>query len=312
MSREVLHVVPHNQEWAVKREGNERHSSTHGTQKEAIEAARELAKERDDIVIHRPDGTIRERVTYMGGNNGSQGQESSSNTPQGVRGETRTDKRETVRPSDLFSVGSRVSWAAVAAGVAVALAMYITLSLLAVAVGVSTIDQVGSQTFRIGAAIVSAVILLGSMFLGGYVVSRTTAGEQPGEAVAYGTIMWGTAVMLLLAAGASTGAGYLSGMRQLGSPTTPTMDTARMQRELNLTPAQAERYASVTNESQAAADRATPQSIAWWTFGGVALSLLSAMAGSYFGAGPEFVLRGARRTDGVPAAPATRVEPRPA
>jgi len=309
MSREVLHVVPHNQEWAVKREGNERHSSTHGTQKEAIEAARELAKERDDIVIHRPDGTIRERVTYMGGTNGSH--DSSGTTPQGVRGDTRNDTRETVGPSDLFSVGSRVSWAAVAAGVAVALAMYITLSLLAVAVGVSTIDQVGSQTFRIGAAIVSAVILLGSMFLGGYVVSRTTAGEQPGEAVAYGTIMWGTAVMLLLTAGVSTGTGYLSGMREFGTPTTPAMDTAKMQRELNLTPAQADRYAAVTRDSQAAADRASPQAIAWWTFGGVALSLLSAMAGSYFGAGPEFVLRGARRTDGV-AAPGTRVEPRPA
>src|SRR5215204_5340851 len=69
MAKSVLHVVPHNHEdWAVKREGNERASSTHATQKEAIEAARELAKELDDIVIHRPDGTIRERVTYYGSN----------------------------------------------------------------------------------------------------------------------------------------------------------------------------------------------------------------------------------------------------
>ena len=304
MSREVLHVVPHQQEWAVKREGHERTSSTHGTQKEAIEAARELAKEQDDIVIHRPDGTIRERVTYMGGNGTSQEDRAAATN------DTRKDTRTAVGPSDLFSVGSRVSWAAVAAGVTVALAMYITLSLLAVAVGVSTIDQVGSQTFRIGAAIVSGVILLGSMFLGGYVVSRTTTGEQPGEAVAYGTIMWGTTVLLLLVGGVTTGAGYLSGMRQFGTPTTPALDTARMQRELNLSPTQAERYAAVTRESQDAADRATPQAIAWWTFGGVALSLIAAMAGGYFGAGPEFVLR--RRTDGVVAAPGVRVEPRPA
>jgi Uncharacterized protein conserved in bacteria (DUF2188) len=40
MAKSVLHVVPHNDTWAVKREGNERASSTHPTQKEAIEAAR--------------------------------------------------------------------------------------------------------------------------------------------------------------------------------------------------------------------------------------------------------------------------------
>src|SRR3954469_19264216 len=106
MAKDVLHVVPHEQNWAVRREGNDRVSSTHPTQKEAIEAARELAKERDDIVIHRPDGTIRERVTYMGGNGGSQeGRADTSN-------DSRRDSRTAVGPSDLFSVGSRVSWAA--------------------------------------------------------------------------------------------------------------------------------------------------------------------------------------------------------
>jgi len=40
-------VVPHDGSWAVKREGNERASSTHKTQREAIDAARELATEGD-------------------------------------------------------------------------------------------------------------------------------------------------------------------------------------------------------------------------------------------------------------------------
>jgi hypothetical protein len=66
MAKDVLHVVPHEQAWAVRREGNERVTTTSPTQRDAIEAARELAKEQDDIVIHRPDGTIRERVTYYG------------------------------------------------------------------------------------------------------------------------------------------------------------------------------------------------------------------------------------------------------
>ncbi len=42
MAKDTLHVVPHDDSWAVKREGNERSSSTHSTQKEAIDAAREL------------------------------------------------------------------------------------------------------------------------------------------------------------------------------------------------------------------------------------------------------------------------------
>ena len=78
MSKSVYHVTPNDDRWAVKKEGNERASSMHDTQAEAIESARELAHQHDDIVIHRPDGTIRERITYSGtsnseSNGGSQG-----------------------------------------------------------------------------------------------------------------------------------------------------------------------------------------------------------------------------------------------
>ena len=37
------HVVPHQGDWAVKGEGNERATSVHTTQEEAIERAREIA-----------------------------------------------------------------------------------------------------------------------------------------------------------------------------------------------------------------------------------------------------------------------------
>src|SRR5690348_16342373 len=130
MAKSVLHVVPHDQEWAVKREGNDRTSSTHGTQKDAIEAARELAKEQDDIVIHRPDGTIRERVTYSGSNG------------NGSERETERDMANTTRvePRDVVSVGTRVRWSAVFAGVIVAFAVCVTLNLLAFAIGLSSVD----------------------------------------------------------------------------------------------------------------------------------------------------------------------------
>jgi uncharacterized protein YdaT len=59
------HVVPHGHEWAVRREKSERVSSIHSTQSDAIEQAVEWAENRGtEVVIHRPDGTIRDSDSY--------------------------------------------------------------------------------------------------------------------------------------------------------------------------------------------------------------------------------------------------------
>ena len=59
------HVVPHGGDWAVRGEGNERATSVHGTQREAIEAAREMAiKQGSEMLIHGRNGQIRERNSY--------------------------------------------------------------------------------------------------------------------------------------------------------------------------------------------------------------------------------------------------------
>lgn len=59
------HVVPHKDGWGVRGEGNERVTSVHDTQAEAIEAAREIAKNQgSELVIHRADGRIRDRDSY--------------------------------------------------------------------------------------------------------------------------------------------------------------------------------------------------------------------------------------------------------
>lgn len=59
------HVVPRNGEWAVLGAGNGRATSLHGTQAEAIEAAREIANnQRSEVVIHRPNGQIRDSNSY--------------------------------------------------------------------------------------------------------------------------------------------------------------------------------------------------------------------------------------------------------
>lgn len=65
MSGKNQHVVPRGSEWAVKGAGNERASSVHGTQQEAIEAARETAiRQGSEMLIHGRNGQIRERNSY--------------------------------------------------------------------------------------------------------------------------------------------------------------------------------------------------------------------------------------------------------
>lgn len=59
------HVVPHNGRWAVRGAGNEKVTSTHNTQKDAIMVARKIAKnQQSEVVIHRPNGTIRDKDSY--------------------------------------------------------------------------------------------------------------------------------------------------------------------------------------------------------------------------------------------------------
>ena len=60
-----IHVVVHNNGWATKKEGAQRVGHTADTQKEAFEKARNQAKrEKVEVVIHRPDGTIRNSNSY--------------------------------------------------------------------------------------------------------------------------------------------------------------------------------------------------------------------------------------------------------
>ncbi len=59
------HVVPHPEGWAVKGAGNEKYTAVYDRQDEAIERARDIAiNYRSSVIIHRKDGTIRDRMSY--------------------------------------------------------------------------------------------------------------------------------------------------------------------------------------------------------------------------------------------------------
>lgn len=59
------HVVPHNGKWAVKGANNQKVTKIVSTQKEAIDLARNIAKNQgSELFIHRPNGQIRDRNSY--------------------------------------------------------------------------------------------------------------------------------------------------------------------------------------------------------------------------------------------------------
>ncbi len=60
-----VHVIPHQGQWAVKKEGDQRATSIHSTQRDAIDTARETAKaEKSELVIHNRNGQIRNKNSY--------------------------------------------------------------------------------------------------------------------------------------------------------------------------------------------------------------------------------------------------------
>ena len=59
------HVVPHQEGWAVKGAGNQRATSVHDTQQQAIDVARGIARNQEsELVIHRQNGRIRDKDSY--------------------------------------------------------------------------------------------------------------------------------------------------------------------------------------------------------------------------------------------------------
>ena len=59
------HVVPHEDGWAVKGAGNQKATNVVDTQKEAIDIAKSIAtNQQSEVVIHRPDGRIRDKDSY--------------------------------------------------------------------------------------------------------------------------------------------------------------------------------------------------------------------------------------------------------
>src|SRR3954462_8514599 len=116
---------------------------------------------------------------------------------------------------DVLAVRSRVSWGAITAGAMVALATYVVLTLLGLAVGIEVAVRGSDVSLGAPAAIYTLVTLLVAMFFGGWATSRLAVGESKLEAVLYGIILWGALFLglaRLFSAGVRTGFGAMVGL----------------------------------------------------------------------------------------------------
>jgi hypothetical protein len=219
----------------------------------------------------------------------------------------------TVQAQDILPVRSRVSFSAIFAGAVVALALILLLSLLGGALGLSLSNHMHEHSFNVGAAVWAVVTVLLSLFAGGCVATRCAVGETTGEALIHGTIMWGLVFALLLwltTAGIRMGfnAALNTALTAVNLQVNARLSDADLQaagfsqEEIARFRSQFDRLRAANLPAEAQAqfeqNRDTAVRAAWWTFGGVLLSLLAALAGALAGAGPQVVLTrlGFRRT----------------
>lgn len=211
---------------------------------------------------------------------------------------------DTAHTRDVLPVFSRISWGALLAGLFVTLAVFVVLTTLGAAIGISSADQISGDTVATGAGIWAVVTALLAFFCGGCVVSRCTAGETKAEAVVYGTVLWGAAFAMILWATGSvlrTGATVAVGSANVAASAGGSADWERAARRANLTDAQINQ---VRAELPAAARvQDVSAAAAWWSFAGVLLSLGAAIGGAVASAGPHPIVGGMifRRTGPEPA-----------
>src|SRR5262245_18520132 len=206
---------------------------------------------------------------------------------------------------DLVGVKSRVSWGAIVAGSAVAVATFIVLTLLFAAIGVS-LNEAGvrdPKAIGYGTLVAAIFSIVASLFLGGWIASQLTAGENQREAAIYGILTWATVTAItLFLVGMGVRAGYMAVVG--GSVVVQNNDRVRTFEEPAIRPGYTQQdidrmKAAVTPERVRAAaedpenqEKARQAAVyaAWIALVGTMLAMAAAVGGAVLGAGPHLRL----------------------
>ncbi len=208
------------------------------------------------------------------------------------------------RVEDFASVGTRINWGAIFAGSILSLALYVLLSILGTAVGLTISERLNPSNLKWTAIGWAIFVTCVSLFVGGIVTSALTVGENKTESVIYGIVMWGLTLALVLgfgAVGVQTSFHTLIRMREMAEPGTPgaTEGWIAAARSAGVPAEQvdewrrklsANRDGAAPPAEQPALDREAATRLAWYAFGGTWGSMIAAALGGLVGAGPTFRL----------------------
>ena len=221
-----------------------------------------------------------------------------------------------IQSDDLLPVHSRVSWGAIAAGSVIALAMYFLLTLLGGAIGFTLTDYAQAETIGTMAAVWAIAVTAVCLYMGGFIASQLTTGENRMEALVYGVLVWAvTFAMLvwLMATGVRAGFNAMLGVATAGTALVDTAaqnttqsDWEEVARRAGFDQSQidavkdraknapADARAAVNDPANQEKMRDTAREVGekatkvtWYTFLGTVISMLAAAFGGYIGSGPN-------------------------
>lgn len=216
------------------------------------------------------------------------------------------NETQPVQYEDITGVRSRVSWAAILAGTAIALATSLMLTFFFTAVGLSLRDaDIRGDAMGVGAIVAAVFTLLASLFVGGWVATQMTAGETHREAVIYGILTWATVTAVsLVMVGMGVRAGYfavVSGtMVAQNTPAVQQQSWEQLARSAGVPQERIDAARQAINPEQVRAEATDPANreraenaavtAAWVGFVGALLSIGAAVGGALAGSGPNFRL----------------------
>lgn len=200
-----------------------------------------------------------------------------------------------------------ISWGAVFAGIFVAIASQITLTLLGLGIGLAAVNpgqQQSPTAMAVGAGLWWLITGLISLFLGGYVAARMSGSVRRSEGALHGLATWAAAavfsVLLMttsiagLVGGSANMVGQYLGQQQAqGKTVDQTMQEARQQlSELTGHPAQPATPTEPARPEDVKAAKDTAARAALWAFFAMLLGCGAAIGGRVTGAPQRSYARG--------------------
>lgn len=227
------------------------------------------------------------------------------------RATDRNDDRPHDMVPDLMGVKSRVSWSAILAGAVIALACFFAFSFFFSAIGITMTDAgVRDRTIGYGALAAAIFSIVASLFIGGWVASQMTVGENRQEAVIYGILTWAafTAVSMWMVA-TGVRAGYFAAVSSSAivqnNERVPTWEQAALQAGFTQDQVNQMKASADPNRLRAEANdpanqeraRENAMYAAWIALVGLLLSMAASIGGAMVGRGVAFHLYPVRVRD---------------